>query len=150
MRFRKAELLVVQDVGYAVAHGWQKDIAHIDGVDRPNFDADLLAIGCHECLLSRGPARRLGFPAREFHAPTQLAMLVLPHFLSALLDDTRHERAPSCFGNLSNLGGNSKPLSPKSRQSVVDNPGVVKTRCDKIRGESWRSGAIIQLWSRGF
>jgi hypothetical protein len=85
---------------------------------------------------SRGQVRRLGFPAREFHAPTQLSMFVLPHFLSALLDDTRHERAPSCCSNLPNLAGNSKPISPKSPQRVVNNPGVVKTPSDEIRGES--------------
>src|SRR5436309_7500825 len=100
-------LVVVEEIGHPVTHGGEQDIADIGRMDCPDFDADLLALSWHERASLRR-TRRLGPAASEFHAPAELPVLVLPHLLAALLDDTRHDALLSASSNLPNPVGDSK------------------------------------------
>jgi hypothetical protein len=99
--------IVIEIIGHTVAHGRQKDIADVGRMDSPDFDVDLLAFCWHDRASLRR-TRRLGPAASEFHAPAELPVLVLPHLLSALLDDTRHDALLEACSKLPNPVGNSK------------------------------------------
>ena len=94
--------LIIEVIGHPVAHGGQQDVADVYGLGRSHPDTNFFAVGCHDWASFR--RTRLGLAAREFHAPAEFPMLVLPHFLPALLDDARHELLPNASSNLPKSG----------------------------------------------
>lgn len=78
----------VDRVGNTISHRRDQEVAHVGAIDRPYTNADFLALG-HNALL---PPRRLSlaFSAQKLLSLAQLLILMLAHFLSALLQNAGH------------------------------------------------------------
>jgi hypothetical protein len=85
-------LLLVDRVRDPVSHGRNQKVANIHAVDRTDANANLLAFW-HRSP-SSGAAVRLALTTQKLLTPAQLLIFMLAHFLSALLQHTRHTVSP--------------------------------------------------------
>ena len=81
-------LLLVDRIGYPVAHRRYEEITDVGAVHRSNANANFFSLG-HGSLRTyvvKGSA----LATQELLAPAQLLVLMLAHFFAALLQNTRH------------------------------------------------------------